>query len=847
MNAMQTDREESSTIETDGMIRVLGSGVERTFAGGKGAALDLLIRHDLPVPEGFVIAAEALSTARDHHHPPTSLLDAVMEKIAEMDLRSVAIRSSAVDEDGSTLSFAGQYTSVLSVAGDDRDAVTEAISRVWKSLFSDHATAYRETRGEGDAPPTGIAVVVQKMVDADSAGVLFSVDPVSGDRSSMVINVVRGLGEKLVSGEVTPEEIRIARNGAVTGATEESLLQPETLEKLRDLALQIEEIAGGPQDIEFAISGGRVSILQARPITTLAPAAGSAYDSGSDRLDDVEPVPIALDIPEEGFWELSSKDFQRPVTPLTTDLYYPAGIASMKNFCEEFGILLDGMVIHDIGGHPYVRVIPPGGKDGPTPPAFIMKLLFRLVPALRAKRKVARQVLEENRVQKSVDRWFETDRPSMVERFESFRSRDLACCSDNELLALLDEMRGWVREAFDSHFRTIPSHYLSIFDLYHFVEEHLGWPTEKVGHLISGISDETSNGVRLIDRMSRLATEALGRPPSDVDELESLARGNAAFEGLYREFIEHHGLVIRSYDLDSITEGESRTMVLQQVVDTARSGYDGEKVAAAIDARREELWREAEESIATGQKEELRQIRAALDVGMPIRDDTGLFILRSMGAVRMVALELGRRLAERSLIERREHIFYLKIAEIVEGVRSGREWHDLIRRRRGERKWAEMNPGPRSYGKNPGDPPPMEVLPPALRRITGGMIWLMERDSPPDVPADEEGGINGVAASAGIATGRIRVIHDTAEFGSLEPGDILVCAVTTPAWAGVFPVIGGVITDFGGILSHPAILAREFGVPAVVGTGSATSVLKDGDLVRVDGGTGRVEILEGGI
>ena len=127
-----------------------------------------------------------------------------------------------------------------------------------------------------------------------------------------------------------------------------------------------------------------------------------------------------------------------------------------------------------------------------------------------------------------------------------------------------------------------------------------------------------------------------------------------------------------------------------------------------------------------------------------------------------------------------------------------------------------------------------------------GIMWVLEQDMAPATSQDDEGGINGIPASAGIATGRVRIIRDVRDGADLTRNDILVCPVTNPAWVGLFPLIGGIITDAGGILSHPAIIAREFGVPAVVGTGSATSRLRDGDLVRIDGSTGRVEIQERG-
>ena len=845
------------STQTD-MIHSLGTAQSRAVTGGKGSGLSQLIEHGLPVPGGCVIAAEALPAAlaesgKSLEDPgdlsqlsvPAPLLDALMKEIEKMGVDEVAVRSSAIDEDGAAHSFAGQYESVLSVPASDPAAVAEAVRHVWSSLFSAHAVAYRRAKSEKNTTPPSIAVVVQKMVDADLSGVLFTVDPVGQGREVMVVNVVRGLGDKLVSGEVTPEEYRIERHSG--GTTEErggSLLSHDMVTSLRDLALRIEEITGAPQDIEFAIRDGEVSILQARPITSLAP-----QNNGSDRLEDVEPVPVERVVPEEGFWELSSKDFQRPVTPLTTDIYFPAITGAIASFFQEFGIMLDGMDLRNIGGHPYVRMVPPGGKEGAPPPPFLMKILFRVVPFLRAKRKAARRATEENLVQKYVDRWYATDRPDLLNRLATFRSRDLTALTEEELLTLLEETSGWLCDGLDAHFLTLPAHFLAVSDLYTFAEKHFGWSKEKIGQMVSGISDETSAGTQILGHMAQLARRASGSEPVDRARLESLRRTDERFQDLHDEYFKKCGLILRTFDFDSPVDEENRDSLFDQVLAYIASGYDPDAVAERLDRERQAVREEAQErarELGEERVSELQQIFDLLETGMPIRDDTGMIALQAMGAIRLIAIELGRRLAERSLIARPQHVVYLSREEIVEGIRNKREWSETVALRRGQRKWAEMNPGPHSYGKDPGGPPPVGILPKEMHRIMGGLIWIIQNDLNPTIPTDDEGGINGIPASAGLVTGPVRVVRDPSSFGEVEPGEILVCPVTTPAWAGIFPVIGGIISDAGGILSHPAIIAREFGIPAIVGTGSATTTLNNGDIVRMNGTTGRVEIVERG-
>ena len=229
----------------------------------------------------------------------------------------------------------------------------------------------------------------------------------------------------------------------------------------------------------------------------------------------------------------------------------------------------------------------------------------------------------------------------------------------------------------------------------------------------------------------------------------------------------------------------------------------------------------------------------------PVREDNEYFTASApLALVRRTALEIGRRLADRGQLEVRDDVFYLEADEAREALRDGAERRDFVRRAQGERAWTVAHPGPASYGKDPGPPPPFGSLPAEARLANEGFLWVVERIFGPDTRGQTGAGgaVTGVPASPGSYTGPVRVIRNEAEFGRLRAGDVLVCPVTSPVWSVLFPAVGALVTDTGGMLSHPAIIAREYGVPAVVATGNGTSALRDGQLVTVDGTAGIVGI-----
>jgi pyruvate,water dikinase len=243
------------------------AGADPSLLGGKGAGLSRLMDLGLPVPPGFVITTAAWPGAASMALS-AGLVDEVTRALAALEPGPFAVRSSAADEDSATHSFAGLYDTFLELDGArivDVAGVLEAVRRCWASARSPRVLAYRQARGR---PPTPLAVVVQRLVLPDLAGVLFTCDPVAGDPSRAVVEAVGGLGEALVSGRADPDRAVIDKRRHAVLERVGALLDDVTLRRLLDLGLFLERSLGGPQDIEWALAGGTLFVLQARPVTT---------------------------------------------------------------------------------------------------------------------------------------------------------------------------------------------------------------------------------------------------------------------------------------------------------------------------------------------------------------------------------------------------------------------------------------------------------------------------------------------------------------------------------------------------------------------------------------------------
>jgi pyruvate,water dikinase len=299
------------------------------------------------------------------------------------------------------------------------------------------------------------------------------------------------------------------------------------------------------------------------------------------------------------------------------------------------------------------------------------------------------------------------------------------------------------------------------------------------------------------------------------------------------------------YELADPTLAEMPELLVSLLKAQLRRGYDPASGAGSLAKRRSELAERARAALATraaADRERFERTLKRAEQAYPLREEHGFYdTSMPLALQRYGALETGRRLAGRKQIRERDDVFLLEFEEACGALEDGAPRLDLVERRRSERAWALAHPGPQHYGQPPKRQPSFAALPPAARYIHEAVFWFSQRIFAAGA-ADGRGvaSVSGIAASAGKYTGVARIVREESQFTRIQAGDVLVCPITSPVWSVLFPSLGALVTDVGGLLSHSAIIAREYGIPAVVATGNATSVLRDGQIVTVDGTAGRV-------
>lgn len=818
------------------------------LVGSKAANLARLLQAGFPVPVGFVVTAAAFeqflaaneldfASATEENITgarfPEDIEGALQNEVSLLGDISVAVRSSGIAEDLPGASFAGQYETVLDVR--DIDALFVAVKRCWSSAFGKRVIAYKKVHRHGGAPR--MAVLVQQLVRADSAGVAFTANPVTGDRDETVVSAVRGLGERLVSGQASPDEWTVKDGKAVRQRGPEEAITAEQTKSVADLAKRAEALFGNPQDIEWAIANGKVFLLQSRPITTLFKQS-------------IFSVPIK---PPIGFWQREGSHYPYPLSPMFRVLL-DAFNASIKRAAADFSLLTEGIEFREIGGWVYQRMVPLGGKDMPfTPPAWLMPLLIRIVPQMRSKIKGATEVIRSDKASSYIDRWHTEWKPELITDIAKLRNVDLEGLSDEDLDRHIGEISAFFGRSLDIHTCLNFAVLIALADIGFVCRDTLGWDERKVFDLLSGLSEKSSEPAR---RLAQLAQMARARPAIrnlleqiDTDTVQRLAGADKAFENAFSSYQKEYGARALRVDIADETMAEAPLLILRLIRDQLIRDYDPAAHSAALEQKRLATVAEARYLLAGLPVEEQEHFEKAFKCGeraYPIREDNQFYTVSfPMALLRYAVLELGRRLADRKQIERRDDVFFFELEEARKVLRTTDDLRSFVERRKGERAWVEAHPGPVSYGKNPGPLPSLKALPPEARFLMEGLLWAVNLVFAADHAGHKQTSgknLHGIAASPGRYIGPARIIMNESEFDKIQPGDVLVCPITSPVWSVLFPSVGALVTDTGGILSHPAIIAREYCVPAVVSTTNGTTVLRDGQKITVDGSAGLVEV-----
>jgi pyruvate,water dikinase len=846
------------------------------LVGGKGAHLGELSRIDgLRVPAGFCVTTDAfrriLSEApsidgrferlsclaandRDAIRELSAGIRQTLETIAvPEDLAAAmaqaaarlgepaayAVRSSATAEDSPTASFAGQHDTYLNVVG--AEALLTHVRRCWASLFTERAVSYRLRNGV-DHRKVHMAVVVQQMLVPQAAGILFTADPVTGNRKVSSVEASFGLGEALVSGRVNADVYKVREDEVVekaigtkrlailaapAGGTREQAIEPERhnepalterqVVRLAQLGRQIEAHFGRPQDIEWCLADDDFQIVQSRPITTLfpIPAAGDhenhVYVSVGHQQMMTDPMkPLGLSL-----WQLTTP---RPMAEaggrlfvdVTKILASPAGRSGLLSTLGRSDPLIRDALETVIARGDFVPSLPdagpawapPGGGSAAvdTDPAIPAELIDRSQTSVAQLKRDIRM--------KSGSALFHFILADIVElkRIQSDpRSMQVIMAGMEAAWWLNDQMRTWLGDAnaADTLTQSVPNNV-----------------TSEMGLALLDVADAIRPHPDVVAFLRRVDTDAF------LNELPRFAGGRESREAIL-VWLDKYGMRgAGEIDITRPRWSERPALLVPLLLGHVENFETGE-------ARRR--FEQGRQTAATKERELLQRLRALPD-GERKAEETRRMIdrVRTFAGYReypkyhmvgryfvykQALMQEAERLVQAGVLREKEDIFHLRFQELQDVVRTRRANDHLIH----ERKDAFA-----SY---------QALTPPRVFTSDGEAVSGSYRRE--DLPA---GALAGLPVSAGTVEGRARVVLDMAE-ADLDAGDILVTAYTDPSWTPLFLAIAGLVTEVGGAMTHGAVIAREYGLPAVVGVEHATRLIRNGQRIRVHGTAGYVEIL----
>ncbi len=868
------------------------------IAGGKGANLGALTQAGFPVPPGFVLLTSAYerfvqhnalqevieqlassatldnvdtiesisSSIRTHFEKgqmPEEIIVAVKDAYTRLGNGPVAIRSSATAEDLPNASFAGQQETYLQIQSEDN--VLAAIKQCWSSLWTARALAYRLRQGVPSST-VRLAVVIQHMIQADVSGVLFTINPVTGNTDEVVINAVKGLGEALVEGQVTPDMITVDKTiGSVkqlevgskakvvvstkqaiqerddtTSQKHKSVLTNEQIVVLNELGKGIETRFGTSQDIEWAIENGHISILQARPVTT--------------KVTDVQNVPPGDDNWDEGeaqppqpydVWTRTNvgENLPFPITPLTSTNFarlFQLDAQAGQGLRRFYGRLYinEGAVIHgltDEYGLPSNMIDKTWGsrprgtgekRHGFRPWRLVRTLfatLYQNIRAPKGPKHLKQQKQPKHTPQEffaQVDQWVTT-----------FMKQDLGLLSDSELWSAgLPTWSERGKYVFGTNIRiSVPS------ALFYAILERLTkwWTSQSTAQdAVTGLPGVYSAEVgpllwQMVQTLRSLHLDAILLDNDAISAMTLLRKDTKAipFVEQLEDFLQRHGhRCPNEVELFNPRWAEAPEQVLELLTNYLQADESINPIEA------EKRQRQRREEAVTALVARLDPVRKAVfrfvlrkaQRAIVVRDNSRFYVTKFLFPIRKVYAHFGQRWVARGWFLRYDDIFFLKTTEIQELAEDGLTHLSLqgLQKRIADRRvayeyWLTI------------------VAPDALG--PDGRPLIEEEQN--------QHMLKGVPASSGRVRGRARIIQNVREVNRLTHDDILVTQATDPGWTPIFPLVKGIVLEVGGQLSHGAIVAREYGVPAVVNVQGALQHIRDGQFIIVDGTQGYV-ILE---
>jgi pyruvate,water dikinase len=876
------------------------AGATLRAVGGKGVNLAQLARAGFAVPGGFVastaayrafVAANSLDELIDdaiHNLPtddpaalaaasksiragfsagtlPPDLAAALCDAYAEEGRPPVAVRSSATAEDLPESSFAGQQDTFLNVKGET--ALLKAVVDCWSSLWTARAIAYR-TRNRISHEGIALAVIVQEMVASEASGVLFTANPLNGCRTEYAIEATLGLGEALVSGLVEPDRYLVdTRSGRIVskhlgakatiiqgreeGGTVTRSQDAATQQAIPDVVIgdlvklgqQVVELLGAPQDIEWAWAKGQLFLLQSRPITSLYPLPTG-----------VEPEPLLLLF---SFGEVQG--VLDPFTPLGQDAVKLFGVSGARLFGYQFEIEsltalytaggrlfinFAGLARHPLLRHPFDAFLSyvgkgahqnlqglkddprlaPTGRLGLGTIRRLIPFLLRVVPKMLGT--FLRPHAERSRFQSQTEGYL-----------AAYKAKFAGTATLAERVSLLEEAAGGAFQFVLPRFVACFGPGMAGLNLVRQLAKRSLGEEFDVWSMTRGMPHNVTTEMDLALWQTAVAIKADSASLACFQETEAEALAADFLAGrLPEQAQEAIGRFLHQYGMRGLVEidlGRPRWREDPQPVMQVLQSYikiDDERApdllfqqgAAASEAALDQLLERVKRTRGGWIKASIiRKASVRMRALLGLRETPKFWAIRMMGIVRDSLLASGRELVAAGTLISPDDLFFLRLVELralATGVEK--DWVSVVHERR------------QAYQREMGRKQVPRLM------LSDGQAFYEGMVSP-----DQGGGqIVGSPVSAGVVEGVVRVVLDPlAE--RLEPGEILVCPGTDPSWTPLFLVAGGLVMEVGGMMTHGSVVAREYGIPAVVGVDRATTRLRTGQRVRVDGTNGQVTLL----
>ncbi|AHM66158.1 pyruvate phosphate dikinase pep/pyruvate-binding protein [Paenibacillus polymyxa SQR-21] len=855
------------------------------LVGGKGLHLGALAKMEgMQVPEGFCVTTVGYQKALEQNEMVHALLDqlttlkvedreqidevskkirqAIMEVAIPSDVvkavahylsqfgneYAYAVRSSATAEDLPHASFAGQQDTYLNIIG--KESILEHIRKCWASLFTERAVIYRMQNGF-DHRQVYLSVIVQRMVFPQASGILFTADPINGNRKLLSIDASFGLGEALVSGLVSAdyyqvqdgvivnkrvETKKMAIYGRKEGGTETKQLSPDQQKtqtltdqqilQLARIGRQIEEHFGCPQDIEWCLADDTFYIVQSRPITTLYPIPEAndqenhVYVSVGHQQMMTDPIkPLGISV-----WMLTGATpmFKTGGGRLFVDI--TMGLSSLdgrQNLLDVLGHsdpLIKDALITIIERGDFIK-LDPSDKSEPGPvkshkgmssadileeagndPAIVADLIKSSETSLSA--------LKRNIQTKSGLDVFDCileDMQQRRQRASDLKNLSVIMSAIHASAWINEKMNEWLGEknVADTLSLSVPNNV-----------------TSEMGMELLDVADVIRPYPKIVEYLQQVKDDNF------LDELVQFEGGQQVRDAI-ATYLDKYGMrCAGEIDITRTRWSEKPSILVPMILSNIKNLEPGASKRKFEQGRQEALKKEQDllarlKQLPGGEQkaEETKQIIDQIRNFIGYREYPKYDIVSRYFIYKQALLKEAERLVQANILHEKEDIYYLSFEELQETIRTNKLDYQVIDKRKNEYRLYE------------------KLTPPRVITSDGEIITGQYKRE--NIPAEA---IVGLAVSSGVVEGRARVILNI-EGADLEDGDILVTSFTDPSWTPLFLSIKGLVTEVGGLMTHGAVIAREYGLPAVVGVENATKLIKDGQRIRVHGTEGYIEFL----